>query len=37
MVIGESVAEIWRYFVFQDGGRRHLGFLEMENFNSRKG
>ena len=30
-------AEIWRCFVFQDGGRRHLGFLKFENFNGRKG
>ena len=27
--IGRSVAEIWRFFYFQDGGVRHLGFLKL--------
>jgi len=27
--IGQTDAEIWRLFsIFQDGGRRHLGFLK---------
>jgi len=30
-VIGQTVAEIWRFFDFQDGGRRHLGFLYFRN------
>jgi len=25
------------FFHFQDGGRRHVGFLKCRNFNSRKG
>jgi len=29
--IGETVAEIWRFFLFfQDGGRRHLGFSKSD-------
>jgi len=24
--IGQTVAEIWHFSIFQDGGRRHLGF-----------
>jgi len=32
--IGQSVAEISRFFSdFQDGGRRHLGFSKIPNFN----
>ena len=30
-----TVAEIWRFFIFQDGGRRHLGLLKFETFNGR--
>jgi len=36
VAVGQNVAEMWRFFVSQDGGRRHLGFLKFENFNSRK-
>ena len=25
--IGQGVAEIWQFSIFQDGGRRHLGFV----------
>ena len=25
--IGQNAAEIWRFVDFQDGGHRHLGFL----------
>jgi len=37
VAIGRTVAEIWRFFVLQHGGRRHLGFLKLENFNGRNG
>ena len=30
--IGYSVAVIYRFSDFQDGGRRHLGFLKIRNF-----
>jgi len=33
VAIGQTVAEIWRFFVFQDGLRRHLEFLKFEDFN----
>jgi len=34
--IGQTVAEISRFFCdFQDGGRRHLGFSNIWNFNGR--
>ena len=25
--IGPTAAEIWRFLVFKDGGRRHIGFV----------
>jgi len=32
--IGQTVAEISRFlFFFHDGGRRHLGFSKIQNFN----
>jgi len=40
MAIGQTVADIWRFFgfsIFQDGGRRHLGFLNFRNFNGGNG
>jgi len=33
--IGQTAAEIWLFFDFQDGGRRHLGFSKFQIFNSR--
>jgi len=30
--IGQTVAEIWRFNGFQNGGRRHLGFKKIRNF-----
>jgi len=33
--IGRTLAEIWPFFIFQDGGRRHLGFLKRQIFNGR--
>jgi len=33
VAIGPTVAEIWRFFISQDGGRRHLGFLKFPIFN----
>jgi len=27
VAVGQTVAQIWQFFVFQDGGRRRLGFL----------
>jgi len=33
MKVGQSVAEIPRFFDFQDGGGRHLGFSKIRNFN----
>jgi len=36
VAIDSTVAEIWKYFwIFQDGGRRHLAFLKFEIFNGR--
>jgi len=26
--IAQTAAEIWLFFDFQDGGRRHLGFVK---------
>ena len=37
MAISQTVAQIWRFFHFQDGGRLHLGFLDFRNFNGRNG
>jgi len=31
--IGQTVAEIWQFFDFQNGGRRHLEFLKLQIFN----
>jgi len=28
--IGQTAAEIWRFSIFQDGGRRHLKFIVFE-------
>jgi len=39
--IGQTASDIWRFFIFQDGGDRHLGsrrhlrFLKFEFFNGR--
>ena len=30
-------AEIWRFYDFQDGSRRHLGFLKFKTFNGKNG
>jgi len=35
--IAQTAAEIWLFFDFQDGGRRHLGFLKFQIFNGRDG
>jgi len=36
--IGPTAAEIWRFFsIFQDGGRRHLGFSKFQIFNGQGG
>jgi len=32
MAIGQTVAEIWQFFTFQDGGRCHLGILNFGDF-----
>jgi len=29
-MVGQAVAEIWRFFDFQHGGRRHLSFLKFQ-------
>jgi len=29
--IGQTVAEIWRFNGFQNGGFRHLGFMKFTN------
>jgi len=28
--IAQTAAEIWRFLIFQDGGRRHLGFSKFQ-------
>jgi len=28
--IAQTVAKIWRFLIFQDGGRHHLGFLKCQ-------
>jgi len=33
VAIGQIVAEIWWFFIFQDGGCHHLGFLKFQIFN----
>jgi len=33
--IAVTAAEIWCFWIFQDGGRRHLGFLTFRIFNGR--
>jgi len=35
--IGQTVVEIPRFWIFQDGGRRHLGFLKFQIFNGLNG
>ena len=35
--IAQTAAEIWRFSTSQDGGRRHIGFLQFQIFNDRKG
>jgi len=35
--IGQTVAKMWRFLIFQMGGRRHLGFSKFQNFNAQKG
>ena len=35
VTIGQTAAEIWRFSIFQDGGRRPLGFSKFQNFNGR--
>jgi len=35
--IGQSMIEISRFFEFQDAAIRHLGFLNIQNFNGRQG
>ena len=35
VAIGETVVDIWRFFDFQDGDRRHLGFFQFQIFNCR--
>ena len=32
VALGQTVAEISRFLIFQDGGRRHLGFLKCQIF-----
>jgi len=33
--IGRTLAEIWHFLIFQDGGRRHHGILKRQIFNGR--
>jgi len=33
VTICRIIAEIWRYWIFQNGGCLHLGFLKFEGFN----
>jgi len=35
MAISQTIAEIWRFPIFEDGGRRHVGFLFFLDFNCR--
>ena len=35
--IAQTAAEIWPFYDFQDGGRRHLGFVKFKIFNSQDG
>jgi len=37
VAIGQTVAELWRIFFFQDGDRRHVGFLNFGNINGQNG
>ena len=34
--IARTAAEIWYFWIFQDGGRRHLGFSKFRIFNCRR-
>jgi len=36
-VIGQIVAEIWRFLIFRDSGRRHIGLLKFRIFKGWKG
>ena len=36
-VIGQTVAEMWRFLIFRDSGRRHLGLLKFRIFKGWKG
>ena len=33
LAIGQTVTDIWRFSIFEDGGRHHLGFLNFWNVN----
>jgi len=35
VLIGQTVAEISRFWIFQNGVCRHLGFLKLQIFNAR--
>jgi len=35
--IAQTTAEIWLFFDFQDGGRRHHEFVKFQIFNGRDG
>ena len=35
--IADTMAKIFQFLIFQDGGRRHLGFVKFQIFNSRGG
>jgi len=37
VAIGQTVVEISRFWIFQDGGSHHLGFLKFYIFNDRNG
>ena len=36
VAIGQTVVEISRFWIFQDGGSHHLGFVKFYIFNERK-
>jgi len=35
--VAQTVTKIWLFSIFQDGGRRHLGFLKFQICNGRNG
>jgi len=37
VAIGQRVAKIWQFLIFQYGDRRHFGCLHFQNFNGWKG